>query len=238
MSVLPPLAEKADYVEHMFARIAPRYDRMNRLMTLGQDLPWRTRAVALAAPPAYGRALDVGTGTGDFLPLLAAWMPRGFAVGVDFTLPMLRIGLDKLALERAAFAGGNALQLPFADAQFDVVTTGFVMRNVADLTAALREIYRVTKPGGRFACLETARPTSWFLRLGHWLYFELGVPLLGAAVGGDWRAYRYLPQSARVFPPPQALAEVLRSLGWRNVRYELRGGGAVAIHLARKPSEA
>jgi demethylmenaquinone methyltransferase / 2-methoxy-6-polyprenyl-1,4-benzoquinol methylase len=236
MSVLPPPEEKAVYVERMFSRIAPGYDRVNRVMTLGMDLPWRERAVELAAPPVAGRALDVGTGTGDFLPLLAAWMPQGFAVGVDFALPMMQAGRSKAEPARSAFAGGDALRLPFADDSFDVVTTGFVLRNVADIPRALREIRRVTRPGGRFVCLETSRPERALLRLGHRAYFELLVPLLGGALGGDWRAYRYLPQSARHFPAAARLAELMREAGWAEVRHETRSLGAVALHLARKPS--
>src|SRR5919204_1699028 len=105
MSVLPPSEEKALYVERMFARIAPHYDRMNRVMTMGMDRGWREFAAAAVAPPARGRALDIGAGTGDFLPVLAAWMPDGLAVGVDFTVPMMRAGLPKIAglCDRAAF---------------------------------------------------------------------------------------------------------------------------------------
>src|SRR5690348_2647469 len=120
MSVLPPQEEKAAYVERMFARIAPGYDRMNRVMTMGMDRGWREYAVQHIAPPASGRALDVGTGTGDFVPLLSAWSPEGVAVGLDFTVPMMRTGLGKLAATPgvAGFVGGDALCLPFADETF------------------------------------------------------------------------------------------------------------------------
>src|SRR3989442_14055972 len=115
MSVLPPPEEKAVFVERMFARIAPGYDRMNRVMTMGMDRGWGAYAVHAVAPPADGCALDVGTGTGDFLSELAAWMPHGFAVGMDFTVPMMQAGLPKLNMAhgRAAFVGGDALRLPF-----------------------------------------------------------------------------------------------------------------------------
>jgi demethylmenaquinone methyltransferase / 2-methoxy-6-polyprenyl-1,4-benzoquinol methylase len=236
MSVLPPPEQKAAYVEQMFGRIAPGYDRLNRAMTWGMDADWRRAAVQLVAPPAAGRALDVGTGTGDFLPLLAAWMPDGFAVGVDFSQPMMRAGLPKLHAERARFVGGDALRLPFPDATFDVVTTGFTIRNVADLPRALGELLRVTRPGGRLACLEVARPRNPLLRLGHRVYFEGVVPLIGGALGGDAQAYRYLPQSARQFPPPDELAALLRAAGWADVRYRLLGFGAVAVHSGRRPT--
>ena len=236
MSVLPPPEEKAVYVERMFARIAPHYDRMNRVMTIGMDRGWREFAAAAVAPPAQGRALDVGTGTGDFLPILAAWMPHGLIVGLDFTVPMMQAGLPKLgaAQARASFVGGDALRLPFPDETFDAITTGFTMRNVADIGAAFREMWRVGRPNCVVACLEVARPRNPLLRLGHRLYFEQVVPRITALLGGDPTAYTYLPQSARAFPPPNTLAHIMQESGWSDVRYTLRGLGAVAIHTAIK----
>jgi demethylmenaquinone methyltransferase/2-methoxy-6-polyprenyl-1,4-benzoquinol methylase len=236
MSVLPPPETKATYVEQMFARIAPGYDRMNRLMTFGMDRGWRAAAVSAVAPPAGGRALDVGCGTGDFVPELAAWTREGLAVGVDYTVPMMQAGqwkLDGLGA-RAAFVGGDALRLPFPDEIFDAITTGFVLRNVTDIGAALREMWRVARPGCALACLEVARPRSALLRLGHRLYFERVVPLLARALGADATAYTYLPQSARAFPPPEELAAIMRAAGWSDVRYRLLGLGAAALHTALK----
>lgn len=236
MSVLPPPEQKAAYVERMFARIAPGYDRMNRLMTFGMDDGWRQRAVATIAPPAAARVLDVGCGTGAFLPLVAPWLPNGLVVGMYYTVAMLHAGLPnrECAGDRAAFVGGDALRLPFADESFDALTTGFVMRNVTDIRAAFREMWRVARPGAMLACLEVARPRNLLLRGGHMLYFERVVPLLARAFGGDATAYTYLPQSARAFPPPDALADLMRLAGWGEVRYELLGLGAVALHTARK----
>lgn len=237
MSVLPPIEEKAAYVERMFARIAPGYDRVNRVMTFGLDQGWRQRVVAQVAPPVGGRALDVGTGTGDFLPLLAEWTREGLSVGVDFTVPMMAAGhpkLDDLGPGRAAFVGGDALRLPFPDASFDAITTGFVMRNVVDVGQAFAEMYRVARPGAAIACLEVARPRNPLVRLGHRLYFEGVVPVIGQLLGGDRRAYTYLPQSARAFPSPPALAEIMAAAGWRHVSYRLYGMGAVAIHVGAK----
>lgn len=236
MSVLPPTEEKAAYVERMFARIAPGYDRMNRVMTIGMDRGWRDWAARAIAPPANGRALDVGTGTGDFLPLLADWMPDGFAVGLDFTVAMMQAGLPKLdqAHGRAGFVGGDALHLPFPNNSFDAITTGFTMRNVVDIGQAFREMYRVARPGCVVACLEVARPRNPLLRLGHRIYFEQVVPRITALLGGDPTAYTYLPQSARAFPLPDALVRLIGEAGWSEVRYKLLGMGAVAVHTAYK----
>lgn len=238
MSVLPAPHEKARYVERMFSRIAHGYDRVNRAMTFGLDRGWRRRVVDLVAAPTHGAMLDIGTGTGDFLVELAARSPLGLAVGVDFTIPMMQAGwtkIDRPAEEgHAAFVGGDALHLPFPDNAFDALTTGFVMRNVTDITAAFAEMYRVARPGARLACLEVARPRNALVRFGHRLYFEQIVPWIGALLGGDRSAYTYLPQSARAFPGPDQLAELMRQAGWSDVTYELRGLGAVAIHSGRK----
>jgi demethylmenaquinone methyltransferase/2-methoxy-6-polyprenyl-1,4-benzoquinol methylase len=241
VSVLPPLDEKYDYVKQSFANIAGGYDKTNRVMTFGLDLEWRQRVVGAVAPLANGRALDVGTGTGDFLPLLAAWMPDGLAVGVDFCLPMMQEGwpkLDSIAghprAGATAFVGGDALRLPFPDNSFNAITTGFVMRNVVDIEASLREMWRVTAPGGAMACLEVARPRNPLLRFGHRFYFERIVPVVGGLINNDMRFYAYLPQSARAFPPPDTLAQMMRSAGWQHVYYTLHGMGAVAIHVGAK----
>lgn len=224
----------------MFARIAPGYDSMNRLITLGMDRGWREFAARAVAAPANGRALDVGAGTGDFLPILAAWLPDGIAVGVDFTVPMMRAGLPKLdALPSpAAFVGGDALALPFPDDTFDAITTGFTMRNVADIAGAFREMWRVARPGCVVACLEVARPRRRLPRLGHRIYFEHIVPLMARALGADAAAYAYLPQSARAFPPPDTLARIMQEAGWTEVRYTLLFMGAAAVHVGIKPRVA
>ena len=236
MSLLPPIEEKATYVERMFSRIAPGYDRMNRIMTMGMDHSWREFAVTAAAPPADGRALDVGTGTGDFLPLLAAWVPNGVVVGLDFAVPMMQAGRHKVdgRCDHAAFVGGDALRLPFPDETFDAITTGFAMRNVSDIASAFREMWRVARPGCVVACLEVARPHNPLLRLGHRIYFEHAVPLLARLLGADVTAYTYLPQSARAFPPPAALARIMQDAGWSEVGYTLLSLGAVAVHTGFK----
>ncbi|PDV97570.1 ubiquinone/menaquinone biosynthesis methyltransferase [Candidatus Chloroploca asiatica] len=237
MTVLPPIEEKARYVERMFARIAPGYDRVNRVMTFGLDQGWRRRVVEYVAPPVGGRSLDVGTGTGDFLPELAAWSRDGLAVGVDFTLPMMVAGqpkLEALGARYSQFVGGDALCLPFPDQTFDAITTGFVMRNVTDIRQAFAEMHRVARPGAMVACLEVARPRNPVIRLGHRLYFEGVVPWIGQLLGGDRRAYTYLPQSARAFPSPERLADLMREAGWNYVAYRLYGLGAVAIHVGAR----
>ncbi len=136
--------------------------------------------------------------------------------------------------EPVFFAGGDALQLPFADNTFDCVTTGFAMRNVADIEGAFREMRRVLKPGGRLVCLEVGRPKYAIYRLFHGLHTRFVVPLLGRLIAGDADAYNYLPSSMGKFPPPAELARIMRKAGLRNVRYRQLTFGAVAVHRGTK----
>ncbi len=236
MSVLPRPTEKATYVNEMFTAIAGRYDLMNRLMTFGLDQRWRRWAARKIAGPDVRAVLDVGSGTGDFLPIIEAAMPHAQVVGLDFTLAMMVAGLPKLQrqTDRSAFVNGDALYLPFPAASFDAVTTGFTMRNVVDIPQAFREMARVTRPGGRLACLEVARPRNPLVRFGHQLYFNRIVPRIGALIGRNATAYTYLPQSAAVFPQPPQLAEIIAAAGWRDVSWKILGLGAVAVHIATR----
>jgi len=236
MSVLPTPNEKATYVNAMFTAIAGRYDLMNRLMTFGLDQGWRRWAARAITRTNATHALDVGTGTGDFLPIIEHAMPGALVVGADFTHAMMVAGQTKIAAQtkRGTFVNGDALRLPFADESFDAVTTGFAIRNVADIGQAFREMARVTRAGGKMACLEVARPNNPLVRWGHQFYFNNVVPLIGRMVGGNGQAYTYLPQSAGVFPPPPELARIIESAGWHDVSWRLLGFGAVAVHIATK----
>jgi demethylmenaquinone methyltransferase / 2-methoxy-6-polyprenyl-1,4-benzoquinol methylase len=240
-SVLPTPDAKPAYVRQMFDTIAGGYDPINRLMTFGLDQGWRRMAARLVVAPLVGqkcpaRVLDVGTGTGDFLAITRAESPDALVVGVDFSLPMMRVGVHHsgATLDAGGFVGGDALRLPFGDDTFDAITTGFAMRNVGDLPLALREMRRVARPGARMACLEVARPRWALLRLGHRLYFHYVVPRVAGWLSGHRDAYTYLPQSAEHFPAPDHLCQMLRDAGWHEPRYRLLGLGAVAIHIAEK----
>ena len=223
----------------MFARVARRYDLVNRLMTLGWDRRWRKETVRLARPPADGLALDVGAGTGDLSFLLAGRMPQGTVVGVDLTPEMLAIARKRAQredpLHRVLFVQGDALSLPFADATFDVIVTGFVMRNVTDMRSAFAEMHRVTKPGGRVACLEVSRPDSRLIAGMHRFIFTHIVSTIGGLVAGDRSAYRYLPSSAAAFPSREELAEIMHQAGWQVQEIRPLMLGAAAIHLGIKP---
>lgn len=237
MSVLPPPSEKASYVARMFGRIASGYDRMNRLMTFGLDDWWRQIVVRQINPAPDAIMLDIGSGTGPFLPLLRKHAPQGIAIGADFVLPMMQSGVHRLD-EHSAFVCADAQKLPFADNTFDTVTAGFVIRNVSDIDTCFREVLRITKPGGRFAILEVARPQSAVVRWGHRVYFEEVMPRIAQLLGADAEAYRYLPESSRLFPDPPVLADMLQIAGWHHVTYRHLPPNAVALHVATKAPQS
>ena len=212
-------------VRAMFDRIARIYDPVNTVMTAGMHHAWRRRAADLTGVAPGSRALDVATGTGDLAVELAS---RGAAVtGMDFSPAMLELAGAKAP--EIEFEEGDALALRYGDAEFDAVTVGFGARNFSDLDQGLREMARVTKPGGRVVVLEITTPQrpplSWFFRA----WFDRIVPLLGR-VAGDSDAYTYLPNSVRRFPGPEALGAGMAAAGLTDVRWILTAGGIIAIH--------
>ena len=220
-------------IQAMFDRIAGVYDRMNRVMTAGLDARWRSRAADLAALGPGGRALDVACGTGDLaMELRARVGERGEVVGCDFSDRMLELARRKAPGIR--FERANALDLPYADGEFDAATVGFGARNFSDLERGLAEMARVVRPDGRVVVLEITTPErpplSWF----HRLWFDRIVPVLGRLTGqGD--AYSYLPSSVRRFPGPSELAASLAAVGLTRIRWVLTGGGIIAIHVGERP---
>jgi demethylmenaquinone methyltransferase/2-methoxy-6-polyprenyl-1,4-benzoquinol methylase len=228
--------DKPARVQAMFARIVRRYDLMNRVMTLGRDQAWRqltARELQLDGPAP--RVLDLATGTGDIALAVARQYPTATIVAADFTYPMLQVAqLKSRARGRPAphFVQGDALSLPFADATFDALTNGFLLRNVADLGRALREMRRVVRPGGRVACLEITHPGAPIFRQLFQLYFDRAVPVIGRLIGGDAQAYTYLPNSLTDFPRAARLRQMMLEAGFREVRYRLLGLGAMALHIA------
>lgn len=230
-SPLPPPEEKPIFVRHMFADAARRYDRMNRLMTLGQDQRWRRMVVEACRIQPGARVLDVATGTADIALEVLRRHPQARVVGADFTHEMMRIGQAKDPTGRIAFIEGDALHLPFPDQSFDAVCSGFLMRNVTDVRAAFAEQYRVTRPGGRVVCLEITRPATPIWRDVFHLYFFKLVPRLSAFLSSNKEAYTYLPHSTLQFPRPPQLAQIMRSVGFRRVTWRTLMLGTIALHV-------
>ena len=228
-------AARAAYVQSMFARIAGKYDLMNRLMTLGQDIGWRKTVVALAALPSGGRLLDLGTGTGDIAAEARQAVPTILPVGGDFTLEMMQTGRADPARRAIRFTGSDALNLPFPEDTFNAVTSGYLMRNVVDVNRAWREQYRVLKPGGRVVCLDTTPPPRNLLYPFISFHLHVVIPILGRLIAGASDAYTYLPDSTENFLPVEKLAERMTGAGFKNVRFKRLMFGTMAIHWAEKP---
>jgi demethylmenaquinone methyltransferase/2-methoxy-6-polyprenyl-1,4-benzoquinol methylase len=227
-------AERARYVQEIFGQIAGRYDLMNRLMTGGQDVLWRRLVVDLAQLPPGGSLLDIGTGTGD-LALEALSRDRSLvAIGGDFTLAMMQVGRQRKGGSQVRWLGVDALSLPFPDARFDALTSGYLMRNVADVGRALAEQFRVLRPGGRLVCLDTTPPPQNPLRPFINFHLHYVIPLLGRVVAGASDAYTYLPESTERFLTAEKLAERISQAGFRDVRFRRLMLGTMAIHWATK----
>ncbi len=227
-------AARATYVQNMFARIAGKYDLMNRLMTMGQDIGWRKTVVALAALPAGGRLLDLGTGTGDIAAEALHTTPSILPVGGDFTLEMMQVGRADPVRKPIRFTGSDALNLPFPDNSFDAVTSGYLMRNVVDVNRAWREQYRVLRPGGRVVCLDTTPPPHNLLYPFINFHLHIVIPTLGRLIAGASDAYTYLPDSTENFLPADKLAERMTQAGFKNVQFKRLMFNTMAIHWGVK----
>ena len=201
----------------MFDRIARRYDLLNRVMSLGVDRRWRRRtADALALPDRPRRVLDVATGTADLAITVARRYPQAEVVGVDPSANMIEVGARKLArgglADRVTLALGDAQALAYDDQAFDGVTMSFGIRNVPDRAAALRELARVCRPGGRVAILELGEPEGGVMAPLARFHIRQVVPRVGALLSGA-REYRYLQSSIAAFPPPAEFAEMMEAAG-------------------------
>ena len=210
----------------MFDAIAPRYDLVNRIMTLGLDTGWRRRAVKELGLAAGSTVLDVACGTGDFCRELEKAGLR--AVGLDYSAGMLARARTSAPLVR-----GNALSLPAGDGSFDGITSGFALRNVTDLQKTFEEMARVLRPGGRIALLEVSRPGNPLMRAGHYVYFNRIVPLIGGLLS-DRAAYRYLPASADYLPATEELKAMLTTAGLQAPRDVQLFFGAAQILTATR----
>jgi demethylmenaquinone methyltransferase/2-methoxy-6-polyprenyl-1,4-benzoquinol methylase len=218
----------------LFARIARRYDVLNRLMSLGRDRHWRRLAAEAIELPPNGRMLDVGVGTGDMaLALMASW-PDATVVGVDPTAPMMAVGRQKLENRRIRWSQADGLHLPFPDQHFDAAVSAFVLRNVTDVPLALAEQRRVVRDGGTVVSLEMSWPRTPVLGPLFRFYFADLMPCVTGLLSGQPAAYRYLPRSVRRFLTPQELQQAMEEVGLRNVHYRRLALGTVTLHVGRR----
>jgi demethylmenaquinone methyltransferase/2-methoxy-6-polyprenyl-1,4-benzoquinol methylase len=223
----------------MFARVVPRYDLLNHLLSFNLDRWWRRRTARRLRPTLRqpgARVLDLCCGTGDLLLALVAEGARS-PVGADFCHPMLAAARRKLRPGAADLVEADALRLPFPAEAFEAVTVAFGFRNLANYRSGLAEMLRVLRPGGVAAILEFSRPAHPRLARLYEFYSHRILPCIGGWISGCPEAYSYLPDSVRNFPGPGELAGEMRRVGFRPVVFELFTGGIVALHLGWKPGE-
>lgn len=242
---------KRRYVRRLFATIADRYDLITVLLSYGRDRHWKRRLIDLAAITPCDRVLDLACGTGDLL--FAATERARVAVGVDITHRMLELANERR--DRGASLSGSRggpegsaprpqlhlvtadmLALPFDNARFDVVTTGYGLRNVPDLREAVAEIHRVLAPGGRFLSLDFNRPEHPLVRAAYLRYLTVVGSTLGLLLHRDPDTYRYIPESIRLYPGAVGVAHLMEAAGLTDIRIVPVLGGLMAIHVATKPS--
>jgi demethylmenaquinone methyltransferase/2-methoxy-6-polyprenyl-1,4-benzoquinol methylase len=238
---------KRRYVRRLFATIADRYDFITSFLSYGQDRRWKQRLIRLAALAPHDRVLDLACGTGDLVFAAAPHVSR--AVGLDLTFRMVQLALRRTGQggpartrdgrrpvtgRRVDFVTGDMLALPFPAGSFDVVTTGYGLRNVPDLDAALLEIGRVLVPGGRLLSLDFNRPQNGIVRAGYLGYLTVVGSLLGLALHGDADTYRYIPESIRNYPGAHGVARMMERHGFAGVRVLPVLGGLMAIHVATR----
>jgi len=223
----------------MFDRIAPTYDLLNHVLSLGIDRAWRRRVARLVATQEPARVLDLATGTGDLL--IAILRECGLSteiVGLDISEEMLKIGRRKTerceGAERVRFVQGDAMNTTLPSESFDAVTMGFGIRNTHNASCTLAEIHRLLKPGGTAAILEFSLPANRPWRACYLTYLRWGVPLVGALVSGHWRAYRYLNTSIEGFHRPDAFCQLMERAGFANVAATALTWGIASIYTGSK----
>lgn len=231
-AVKATLDKKPREVAAMFDGVARRYDLTNTVLSLGLDRHWRMRTRECLELQRAQRVLDLAAGTG----VSTAELERSgaFAVGCDFSLGMLRAGKASRGRGRVRFVAGDGMHLPFADGVFDAATIAFGLRNVADAPAALRELARVVRPGGRLVVCEFSHPTFGPFRRIYLKYLMRVLPWIARRVSSNAEAYVYLAESIRAWPAQPELARTIAACGWSDVRFRNLTGGVVALHLAER----
>lgn len=228
---------KKAQVTQMFDTISKEYDGLNRVISFGIDIKWRNKVVAIVNETKPSNILDIATGTGDLAISLTTTNAKDI-IGLDISDGMLEIGRQKIASKKLedviSMVIGDSENLPFADHTFDAVTVAFGVRNFENLEKGLSEIFRVLKPNGIFVILETSVPTQPLYKFGYKTYTKFILPTIGKLFSKDKVAYRYLSESASVFPHGEALNNILRKIGFINVEHQPQTMGVATIYTASK----
>lgn len=229
-------------VWHMFDRIAPRYDLLNRLLSFRRDVAWRKRMGRMIPAGRDLKLLDIATGTADQILSLMDVSPRIVqAVGVDMSEGMLEVGRTKIARlgrqNRIELKTGDAMSIPEPGSSFDIATMSFGIRNVLNVTEALREIRRVLKPGGRAMILEFSTPANPVFRPLYFFYLRHMLPLIGGLLSGDRKAYKYLNRTIETFPSGEDFCTIMREAGFENVMATPLTLGIASIYQGDRPVE-
>ncbi|MBM7705515.1 demethylmenaquinone methyltransferase [Chryseomicrobium aureum] len=228
--------QKEQRVHEVFEKISSNYDSMNAVISFQQHKKWREDTMDAMAVKPGSAALDVCCGTADWTIALGQDVGEsGRVVGLDFSQNMLSVGREKTApFSQIELIHGNAMELPFADNEFDYVTIGFGLRNVPDYKKVLSEMYRVVKPGGMVVCLETSQPDSKLYNSFFRLYFRYIMPIFGKLFAKSYDEYSWLQESQKDFPNRQALTALFEEVGFKNVTSKPYSGGAAARHIGYK----
>ena len=233
-----PSSSKKEQVTQMFDEISNKYDTLNRVISLGIDQSWRRKVVKIASKTAPQRVLDIATGTGDLAIALKKTNATQI-IGLDISPGMLAIGKDKvkaLSLDKTiTMVLGDSENLSYEDNYFDLVTVAFGVRNFENLEKGLGELFRVLRPQGKLIILETSVPTKFPFKQGYHIYSGLIVPLVGRIFSRDQRAYQYLSDSAAAFPYGDLFNNILRKIGFIEVKDNPQTLGVASIYCATKP---
>lgn len=224
--------QHATYVRELFTSIAHRYDLMNRLMTGWQDIRWRKEVIRRARLTPKARLLDVGAGTGDLAREAQKRYPDALIHAADFTLEMMRVGQRYDSFNN--WSASDALKLPFNDNTFDAIVSGFLVRNVSNVDRALQEQFRVLKEGGRVVILDTTRPQRNLFTPLIWIHMHVMIPWMGRLISGKLDPYNYLPNTTENFLTAESLAERMQVAGFKNIGFQRRMFGTIAIHWGEK----
>ena len=222
----------------MFDRIAPTYDKLNHMLSLGIDRRWRRSAVDALGKHKPQQILDIATGTGDFALLLAKRIQPQHIIGADISEGMMAVGREKVAKEglqdTISFQYEDCMKLSFPDGSFDAVTSAYGVRNFQDLDAGLREMLRVLRPGGHLLIVELTPPPRFPMKQLFWVYAHVVMPLLGRLISHDNSAYTYLPASMEAFPQAEQMEGILKRVGFAEVQWKRFTFGISTMYLARK----